>query len=131
MATVGGICMTLSLSAFVLIDGDTNLWLVRLLMFVIGACNSATFLSVQSSMFTTISRADTGHASAIYNTWRQTSIALSIAILTAIVASVGHPLLTAFHVSFLAAAAMALLGAVAAATLISTEDARATMAPRP
>jgi EmrB/QacA subfamily drug resistance transporter len=130
MAGVGGVCMAVSLSAFVLIDSHTSLWLIRLLMFIIGACNSATFLSVQASMFTTISRADTGHASAIYNSQRQAAIAISIALLTTIVSSVGSPLLTAFHAAFLAAAGMALLGAVCAVTLISTEDARATMTAR-
>ena len=54
-----------------------------------GLGNSGAFLAVQTSMFTTISGGDTGHASAIYNTQRQSTIALNVAVVTTVVAGVG------------------------------------------
>jgi hypothetical protein len=78
-------------------------------------------------MFTTISSEDTAHASAIYNTQRQSSIALNIALMTTIVAGVAGSDLTKFHAAYLADAVIAALGAVCAWTMIRTSDARATM----
>ncbi len=81
-------------------------------------------------MFTNISNADTGHASAIYNTQRQSSIAINIAILTTIVAGAGGTTLAAFHDAYLAAAILAAIGTVLAWTLIDTRLAGATMIGR-
>jgi hypothetical protein len=76
-------------------------------------------------MFTTISRDDMGHASAIYNTQRQSTIALNVALLTTIVA--GGRTAADFHHAYLAAAVIAAFGTLCALTLIHTRDARATM----
>ena len=130
LAGCSGLALALVLGAFLLIDAGTSLWVVRAAMFAAGMANGGTILSVQSAMFTHISRADTGHASAIYNTQRQASIAINIAIFTTIVASVGTPVLTAFHAAYAADAGIALLGSISAWTLIRTHDARATMRPR-
>ncbi len=129
MTGFGAIGLTVYMALFLLVDPSTNLWLVRALMFFGGVGNSGTFLSMQTSMFTNISSADTGHASAIYNTQRQSSIALNIAILTTIVAGVGGDGLAAFHAAYLAGAGLAAVGAVCAWTLISTDAARPTMVP--
>jgi hypothetical protein len=67
------------------------------------------------------------HASAIYNTGRQAAIAVCVAILSAVVASVAGPPLVAFHAAYLAAAAIA---ALAALTLIRTSDAAPSMVSR-
>ena len=75
MAGFGAGGLALFLGLFLLVDSHTNLWLVRALMFFGGVCNCGAFFSVQTAMFTTISTEDTGHASAIYNTQRQSSIA--------------------------------------------------------
>jgi EmrB/QacA subfamily drug resistance transporter len=131
MCAAGGVGLTAYLALFLLVDAGTNLWLVRGLMFFGGFANCALFLSIQTSMFTNISRADTGHASAIYNTQRQSSIAINIAIVTTIVAG-GGSTLAAFHQAFAAAAILAAVGTVLAWLLIRTEDARSTMSgPRP
>jgi EmrB/QacA subfamily drug resistance transporter len=127
MAGVGAAGLSLYLALFLLVDAHTSLWLVRALMFFGGMCNAGAFLSVQSSMFTTISSDDTGHASAIYNTQRQSSIALNIAVVTTVVAGVGGTPLSAFHSAYLAAAVIAVLGTILAWVLIRTDDARATM----
>jgi MFS family permease len=129
MAGIGSAGLAIYMGLFLLIDAHTNLWLVRALMFYGGACNSGTFLSLQSSMFTTISSEDTGHASAIYNTQRQSSIAVNIAVLTTVVTGVGGGGLAAFHGAYLVGTIISVVGAVLAWTLIRTEDARSTMIP--
>ena len=130
MASGSALTVCALLLCFQLVDAGTSLWLVRGQMFLLGAANSASFLSIQASMFTTISHADTGHASAIYNTGRQAAIAVCVAILSAVVASVAGPPLVAFHAAYLAAAAIAALGALAALTLIRTSDAAPSMIGR-
>ncbi|HEX3360818.1 MAG TPA: hypothetical protein VHS74_07505, partial [Solirubrobacterales bacterium] len=127
MCTIGGICLTLYLAAFLLVDDSTSLWVVRGLMFFGGVGNSGTFLAIQTSMFSNISSADTGHASAIYNTQRQSSIAINIAILTTIVAGAGGTALEAFHTAYLAATIMAAIGTLLAWTLIDNRLAGSTM----
>ena len=127
MAGVGAAGLTVYLALFLLVDAHTNLWLVRALMLFGGLGNSGAFLAVQTSMFTTISSRDTGHASAIYNTQRQSTIALNVAVVTTVVAGVGGSQIGAFHDAYLAGAAIALLGTLCAWTLIRTDDARATM----
>jgi EmrB/QacA subfamily drug resistance transporter len=133
MCSIGGICLSLYHAAFLLVDDSTSLWVVRGLMFFGGVGNSGTFLAIQTSMFSNISSADTGHASAIYNTQRQSSIAINIAILTTIVAGAGGTTLAAFHSAYLAATIMAAIGTLLAWTLIDNRLARSTMvraAPR-
>ena len=130
MAGFGAAGLCLFLALFVLIDGNTNLWLVRGLMFFGGIANGAVFLAVQTSMFTTISSEDTGHASAIYNSQRQSTIALNIAILTTVVAGVSGSTVRAFHAAYLTGAILASVGTLCAWTLIRTGDARSTMLPR-
>jgi EmrB/QacA subfamily drug resistance transporter len=133
LATLGGLILTLYLGLFLLVVPGTNLWFVRGLMLLGGLGNGAAFLALQTAMFTTISRRDLGHASAIYNTQRQSTIAFNVAILTTIVAAVGGSRVDAFHWAYLVAACAALLGAGGAWRLISTDAARSTMRrpPRP
>ena len=123
----GGLCLFLAL--FLLIGESTNLWLVRALMFFGGVANSGAFLSVQTAMFTTISGEDTAHASAIYNTQRQSAIALNIAVMTTIVAGSAGTELAKFHAAYLAGAIIAAVGTICAWTMIRTNDARSTMHP--
>jgi hypothetical protein len=92
-----------------------------------GFGNSAAFLAVQTAMFTTIDHRDLSHASAIYTTQRQSTIAIDIAVVTTIVAAAGGTGAAAFHAAYLVAACMALVGAVCALGLIKTRDAHATM----
>ncbi len=126
LAGGAGLGMAIVLGSLALAGPGTSLWAVRGAMFLAGVCNGGNMMAIQSAMFTNISRADTGHASAIYNTQRQASIAIAIAILTTIVAAVGGTV-AGFHAAYLADAAIALLGSVAAWSLVRTEDARATM----
>jgi hypothetical protein len=127
MAGIGAAGVCLFLALFLRVNASTNLWLVRALMFYGGAANSGVFLSIQTAMFTTISAQDTAHASAIFNTQRQSAIALNIAIVTTIAAGVAGSELTKFHTAYLAGAIIAGLGAICAWTMIHTSDARSTM----
>jgi EmrB/QacA subfamily drug resistance transporter len=127
MAGFGAAGLSAYMALFLLVEPGTNLWLVRALMFFGGVGNAAVFLSLQTSMFTHISHEDTGHASAIYNTIRQSSIALDIAVLTTVVAGAGGSTLAAFHAAYLTGAILAAAGCVLAWTLINTDAARSTM----
>jgi EmrB/QacA subfamily drug resistance transporter len=127
LCVFGGVCLTVYLGLFLFIDASTNLWLVRALMFFGGFGNSGSFLAIQTSMFTRISSADTGHAAAIYNTQRQSSIAINIALLTTIVAGAGGTATEAFHDAYLAATIIAAIGTILSWALIDTALARPTM----
>jgi MFS family permease len=126
LAGIGAMTLTAYMALFLLVSPGVNMWLVRALMFFGGVGNSGTFLPIQTAMFTHISNRDTGHASAIYNTIRQSSIALDIAVLTTVVAGAGGGL-AAFHDAYLTGAVLCAVGCVLAWTQISTDAARSTM----
>jgi hypothetical protein len=127
LAGCAGTGMAAIFALMTLLDPTTSLWWVRLAIFGAGLCNGANMMAVQAAMFTHISKTDTTHASAIYNTQRQASIAAVVAVLTTILVAVGGTPVNGFRAAFAADAAIALLGAVAAWTLVRTDDARATM----
>jgi predicted MFS family arabinose efflux permease len=123
------------------IDLETSDWIIRIQMFFIGAAMAFNFISLQACAFARIRPADTGRASAIYNTQRQMASALGVAILATVLAArlpgVGEPAapgsvsasVDAFHAVFLTAAALAFIGAVLALR-VRDADAHATMLPR-
>lgn len=115
---------------------NTDLWLMRGLLFLTGAGMAYLFLPVQAAAFATISSADTGRASALFNAQRQLGAALGVAVLAAVLSAVGPthisatgnitPNLAAYHAAFLAAAMLALAGA-SMALAVSDHAAAATM----
>lgn len=116
----------------------TDLWWMRLLMFLLGLTMAQVFVSSQAASFTTISHADTGQASALFNSQRQLGSAVGVAIITTVLSLIGtehvvagHPAanLAAYHVAFLVAAGLALAGAATSLT-ISDADAAPTMVRR-
>jgi EmrB/QacA subfamily drug resistance transporter len=123
------------------VDTGTNLWVVRLLMFAVGGSMSFVFIPLQASAFARIPSSDTGRASAIYNTQRQMSSALGVAVLATILAARlpaggatgAGPFLDqqvgAFHDVFVVGAVIALLGA-AVALSVRDADAEGTMRAR-
>lgn len=131
LAALGSAGLVVYLSVFLLVQPDTSTWLLRALLLFGGFANSGTFLAVQTAMFTTIPSSDLGHASAIYSTQRQSSIAFNVALVTTIVTGSAAGSIGAFHMAYLAAAAIAGIGTVCALTLIHTSDARATMRAAP
>ena len=120
---------------------ETSDWVIRIQMFAMGACMSFVFIPLQASAFARIPPADTGRASAIYNTQRQMASALGVAIFATIlsarlpdIATASAPgfaeaQVNAFHAVFLAAAILALFGSLMALR-IHDSDAEATMRAR-
>jgi EmrB/QacA subfamily drug resistance transporter len=122
-----------------LVGTGTSLWLVRFLLFVAGYAMAHVFVPSQAAGFATISPADTGRASTLFNALRQLGSAVGVALLTSVVAAVGpvrqvgrhaEPNLAAYHTGFLVAAALAIVAAVVALT-INDSDAAQTMVRRP
>ncbi len=114
---------------------DTNIWLIRVLTFCSGAASGWCVIAVQTSSFATISSADTGRASALFQTQSRIAGGVGVAVLVTVVAASSPPgatgaaLVPAFHYAFFAAAAIAAIGATVALT-IRDADAAATMRPR-
>lgn len=133
-AGLTGVAVIMSLLCFM--NLDTNLWLMRGLMFLTGAGMAFTFIPTPAAAFATISPADTGKASAIYNAQRQLGSALGIAVVGTVLSIVGpviigthgaiQPNITAYHAAFLTSAALALISA-ALALFIHDRDAASTM----
>ena len=136
---IGGLLgVAAGMAAMSAVGVHTDLWLVRLVLFVMGVAMSGVFIPAQTIAFATISPADMGRASTFFNAQRQVGGAIGVAVLTTVLSavgagasSVGHPTshLSGYHVAFLAAAAMALLGAVAALS-VRDEDAASTIVKR-
>lgn len=114
---------------------DTSLVAIGALLAVGGFGMGSVFMPLQAATFARISQADMGRASALYNTQRQTAGAVGVAVVATVLSSLAVGPLSAspgaFHAAFLAAAAMAAVGAVVAATGVRDADAAATMAPSP
>lgn len=136
---IGGLLgIALGIAAMALVTDHTNLWVPRLLLFEMGLSMSGVFMPTQAATFATISDADMGRASTLFNVQRQVGGAVGVAVLTTVLsavevtaATVGHPSahLTGYHVAFLAAAGFALI-AVAPAALVKDEDAANTIVGR-
>jgi MFS family permease len=138
LMTGGLVCVAVVIAALIGVGFDTNLWIIRTLMFALGLAISHVFVPSQAAAFATISGAATGRASTLFNTARQLGSAAGIAILTTVIAAVGvvhqvggHPApnLAAFHWAFGVAAIIALVAA-AVAWQINDADAAPTMKPR-
>jgi EmrB/QacA subfamily drug resistance transporter len=136
--TVGLWCVAASIGSFTLVGFDTNLWVVRTIMFCLGLAISHVFVPAQAAAFATISSAATGRASTIFNTARQLGSALGVALLTTVISAVGvfhvvarhrAPNLAAFHWGFGVAAIIA-LAASTVAWQINDADAAPTMKPK-
>jgi EmrB/QacA subfamily drug resistance transporter len=136
---IGGILLlSASLAALSLVGFHTNLWWVRADMFLVGYGMSHVFVPSQAAGFATIPPASTGRASTLFNAIRQVGGAVGVALLTTVIATVGpvrvvdghlSPYLTAYHIAFLVAAAVALLAGVCALS-VSDADAADTMVRR-
>jgi EmrB/QacA subfamily drug resistance transporter len=112
-----------------------NVWLLRLILFVMGFGVASVFMPSQAAGFATIGPERTGVASTIFNAQRQVGGAIGVAALTAVLSAM-HPVrvvagqaeanLPAFHTGLLVVAGIAIVAALAALTIHDT-DAAATM----
>ncbi|MGC8487230.1 MAG: MDR family MFS transporter [Clostridia bacterium] len=131
MMVAGLAFMTAVLMLFTRLELTTSVWVIRALMFACGIGWSHVILPMQAASFAGISHADTGRASSLYNTQRQTAGAVGVAVLSTVLASMlpahGTIELRAYHVAFLAAAVFAALGALEALS-VRDRDAANTMA---
>jgi EmrB/QacA subfamily drug resistance transporter len=134
--TAGLIGIATAMALMALIDGRNELWPMRLLMLMLGFSVAHMFVPSQAAAFARIAPADTGRASTLFNAIRQLGGAVGVAVLTTslTLTGIGHARagvkdLHPYHVTFLVAAALALLAAVFALT-IHDEDAAATRVNR-
>jgi EmrB/QacA subfamily drug resistance transporter len=112
----------------------TSLSLIRLIMLGLGIGVSLVFIPNQAASMATITNAETGRASSIFNAGKQLGGAIGVALLSTVLAAeqpnhdrAGH--LTAYHDGFLAAAIVALLSILVAFT-VRDAHAAATIVPR-
>lgn len=138
LMTGGLFAAGLVISMFIGIDQDTNLWLIRAMMFARGLCMGFAFVPMQAASYATIAPADNGRASAIFSTQRQVAVSIGVAVLASVLASymsLSRPpttpqeiadSLTGYRVAFGLATAFALLGALVA-WFIRDSDAAPTM----
>jgi EmrB/QacA subfamily drug resistance transporter len=129
----GGLAgVAVSIGLLSLLGAGTSLWWARLLMFTLGLAMSNVFVPVQAISFATISPAETGKGSTMFNAMRQLGGAIGVALLTTAVVIVGpthivagHAVanLAAYRAAFIVAAAVMLLAILPAQTISDTEAA--------
>jgi MFS family permease len=139
LSSVGLVGLAIAMGLATQVGFDTNLWWMRILMFAMGLSMGPVIISSQAASFATVSHADTGYASSLFNSQRQLGSAVGVALLATVLALVGttHAVaghvaanLAAYHAAFLVAAGVALVGAAVALT-IKDIDAAATMVRKP
>jgi EmrB/QacA subfamily drug resistance transporter len=129
----GGLAgVAVSIGLLSLLGAGTSLWWARLLMFTLGLAMSNVFVPVQAISFATISPAETGKGSTMFNAMRQLGGAIGVALLTTAVVIVGpthivagHAVanLAAYRAAFIVAAAVVLVAILPAQTISDTEAA--------
>ncbi len=113
---------------------DSSMWLVRFLMFMLGFGIAYVFLPNQAASLATITSAQTGRASTLSTVQRQLGGALGIALVSTVLTIAGTSqngtdVLPAYRAAFLAAACLAVIGAVCALR-VPDRDAEVTMRRR-
>ena len=109
------------IAGFALVGTDASLWALRALAFGAGFGVGFAFIAMQAAAFATISAADTGHASTLFNAQRQLASALGVAVVATVLAVAG------FGWAFAAAAGLGLVAAVSGLA-VHDVDAANTMA---
>jgi EmrB/QacA subfamily drug resistance transporter len=139
LSALGLTGVAIMMALLCLIGLDTNLWLLRGLMFLIGFGMAYSFLPMQAAAFATISHAATGQASTLYNAERQIGSAIGVAVVSTALNIFGPvtqsatgaiiPNVTAYHAAFISAAVLALIAA-GFSLAIHDKDAASTMVIR-
>jgi len=107
-------------------------WAMPVLMFMTGMSFGFSMGPAQTAALATMSMAQTGRATTLFNVQRQAGSAIGVAVLATVLAATRPvpPDLTGYHLAFVAAAITMAAGAVIASA-VSDADAAPTMAPRP
>lgn len=114
---------------------DTNLWVPRGYLFLLGMAMSGMFIPVQAAAFASTSHQDMGAASTLLNANQQLGGAIGVAIMTTVFVAVGpvdlvggRPVanLGAYHAAFLTGACFAVAAAIVA-LFIHDADAASTI----
>src|SRR5436305_10579128 len=87
--------VSIMMALLTLMGQDTNLWVMRVLMFLIGAGMAYAFLPLRAAAFATISSASTGRASAFYSAQTQLGAAIGVAVLGSVLSDIGPTTLSA------------------------------------
>jgi EmrB/QacA subfamily drug resistance transporter len=134
----GLLWVTAMIALFCTVGPHTSLWIVRLLMFGTGAGMAYMFLPVGVAAFATITTADTGRASVLFNAQNQLGGASGVALVSGILAAFGasaaagaaavQSQFIGYYATFGAAAGLALIGALIAFTLRDQEAAASMQA---
>lgn len=72
-----------------MVQSDTNLWIIRVLMFCAGFCLGTAVGTVQASAFSTISPTSMNQASTLFQVQNRLGAAFGIALLSSVIAAVG------------------------------------------
>jgi EmrB/QacA subfamily drug resistance transporter len=138
LVSIALVGVAVAMSLMTLVGFSTSFWWIRILMFLMGLGMSQVFISSQAAAFATVSHAETGQASSLFNSQRQLGSAVGVAMLATVLAAVGtthtvsgltQPNLASYHAAFLTAAVIALIGSAVALT-IRDKDAASTMVLR-
>ena len=136
----GLVSMSIVSLSLLFIGFDTDMWTIRLIMFIRGLALGFVFVPIQAAAYANIAPSDTGRASAIFSALRQFSASLGVAVLATVLvestdrfsdgarteSQVADATLDAFHFSFFVGSLM-VLAAGAAAMMIKDSDVRHTM----
>jgi EmrB/QacA subfamily drug resistance transporter len=136
MMTGGMLGVAAAIALMTTVGSGTSLWWMRALVFVLGLAWAQALVPLQAAAMATITPADTGAASTLFNTGRQLGMAAGVAILTTVASTVGltklatgraiAPHLAAYHAGFVTASVLALIAA-GAARFVDDRAAAATM----
>lgn len=137
---VGGMLGAAAAMAGMLLVGQTtDLWWIRVLIFLRGLAMGFCFVASQAASYAEIQPADNGRASAIFSTQRQMSVSIGVALMATVLSSFTtlsaaptdiDRALTGYHWTFAVCVGLSLVAAVLAFVLIHDEDARETMHAR-
>ena len=90
---IGSATTAVFTGGFVLAGLDTPLWQIATGSFLRGASVGMVFVSIQTAVYATVSLADTGRATSLFNTSRQiasaTGVAVAASVISAVVSAAG------------------------------------------
>ena len=130
----GLVLVAMAILLLALVGLKSGPWVVRALMFMVGAGMAYVFLPNQAASLATISRTDTGRATTIANVQRQVGAAVGVAALGSVLAAAGAiggsaTGFLAYRAAFLVAAVLALVGAISALRVPDDEAAETMQVP--